>query len=204
MTYATGRFVMAYSRTKTQVLSNRNQGQDEMAEKNGDEISGRNGDEMAGRNGDEAPSEIFVRPVGYVEDRAVIRRIGDRDLYLGNRFAAHPDYHDREFEYVLSASTEDHPLTTHHRPLIDGRGNEWSAFEAAADTARRLYRTAGSLLVHCTAGISRSSTLVATALAAEEDRTFHDALALVQDARPHAMPNPALHELGVIYLAANA
>ncbi|MGA9401335.1 protein-tyrosine phosphatase family protein [Haladaptatus sp.] len=146
---------------------------------------------------------MLVRPVGYVEDRAVIRRLGDRNLYLGNRFAACPDYHDREFDYVLSASTEKQPLTTHHHPLIDGTGNEWFAFESAVDAARRLYRADGSLLIHCKAGISRSSTLVATTLAAEEDRRFHDALALVQEARPYAMPNPALHELSVIYLAAN-
>lgn len=158
---------------------------------------------MSGKDDAENAPELLVRPVGYVEDRAVIRRLGDRDLYLGNRFAARPDYHDREFDYVLSASTERHPLTTHHHPLIDGTGNEWSTFESAVDAARRLYRADGSLLIHCRAGISRSSTLVATTLAAEENRRFHDALALVQEARPYAMPNPALHELAVVYLAAN-
>ncbi len=159
---------------------------------------------MPDKTGDENSPELFARPVGYVEDWAVIRRLDDRDLYLGNQFAAHPDYHDRSFEYVLSASTQDHPLTTHHRPLIDGKGNEWSTFETAVDTARRLYRQDGSLLVHCKAGISRSSTLLATTLAVEENRTFHDALSIVQDARPHAMPNPALHQLAVIYLAAKS
>ena len=148
--------------------------------------------------------EVFVRPKGYVEDEAVVRRIGDRDLYLGNEAAADPERHDRTFEYVLSASSEAYPLTTHHRPLTDGPGNAWTAFEDAVDTARRLYRREGSLLVHCRAGISRSTTLVATALAAEEDRRFRDALALVQDARPAALPHPALHELAVVYLAANA
>ncbi|EFW90346.1 Dual specificity protein phosphatase [Haladaptatus paucihalophilus DX253] len=149
--------------------------------------------------------DVFVRPLGYVADEPVVRRIGARDLFIGNESAARPDCHDRydrTFEYVLSASTEKQPLTTHHHPLIDGAGNEWRAFEAAVDTARRLFRRDGSLLVHCTAGVSRSSTLIAATLAAEEDREFHDALAIVQDARPHAMPNPALHELAVTYLAA--
>nr|WP_245757975.1 dual specificity protein phosphatase family protein [Halobiforma haloterrestris] len=59
------------------------------------------------------------------------------------------------------------------------------------------------MLIHCKAGISRSSTLVATAIAAEEDRRFREALRIVQEARPFAMPNPALHELAVVYLAAN-
>lgn len=146
----------------------------------------------------------LVRPKGYVEDEPIIRRIGHRSLYLGNAFAANPEHHDRTFEYVLSATADEHPLTTHHRPLADGPGNEWAAFEAAVDTARRLYRREGSVLIHCKAGISRSTTLVATALAAEEDRRFRDALALVQDARPYAMPNPALHTLAVIYLAARS
>jgi atypical dual specificity phosphatase len=150
----------------------------------------------------EGEPELLIRPKGYVEDGPVIRRIGDRDLYLGNTFAARPEHHDRTFRYVLSATDEEHPLTTHHRPLTDGPGNEWAAFEAAVDTARTLYRRDGSALVHCKAGISRSSTLVAAALAAEENREFRDALALVHDARPYAMPNPALHRLAVVYLAA--
>lgn len=152
--------------------------------------------------GDE--SVVFVRPVGYVADEPVIRRLGPRDLFIGNESAAHPDRHDHAFEYVLSISTESHPLTTHHCPLIDGAGNEWCAFETAVDTVPRLFREDGSLLVHCTAGISRSSTVLAATLAAEEDRTFHDALAIVQEARPHAVPNPPLHELAVTYLAARS
>lgn len=152
----------------------------------------------------ESEAGPLVRPKGYVEDEPVVRRIGDRDLYLGNALAASPEHHDRTFEYVLSASTDERPLTTHHRPLTDGPGNDWSAFEGAVDTARRLYRREGSVLIHCKAGISRSTTLVATALAAEEDRRFRDALAIVQDARPFAMPNPALHALAVIYLAAQS
>ncbi|MFH5798985.1 dual specificity protein phosphatase family protein [Haladaptatus sp. CMAA 1911] len=147
---------------------------------------------------------VFVRPVGYVADEPAIRRLGPRDLFIGNEAAAHPDRHDHAFDCVLSVSTESHPLTTHHHPLIDGAGNEWHAFESAVDTARRLFRGEGSLLVHCTAGISRSSTVLAATLAAEEDRTFHDALAIVQEARPHAVPNPALHELAVTYLAARS
>ena len=144
---------------------------------------------------------VFVRPKGYEEDSAVVRRIGDRDLYLGNALAADPAEHDRTFDYVLSATADSGPLTTHHRPLDDGPGNPWSAFESAIDTARRLYRRDGSVLIHCKLGISRSTTLVATTIAAEERMRFHDALAEVQDARPHAIPNPALHELAVIYLA---
>lgn len=147
--------------------------------------------------------EPIVRPLNYVEDEPVIRRIGDRDLYLGNVFAADPGVHDRRFDHVLSLTTDDYPLTTHHEPLHDGPSNDWPAFERAVDTARTLYRQDGSLLVHCMAGISRSSGLIALTLAAEEDRPFRAALDIVHDARPSAMPHPALHELAVIYLAAH-
>lgn len=143
-----------------------------------------------------------VRPFGYVESDPVIRRIGDRDLFLGNTHAADDSRHDREFDHVVSATAEPRPLTTHHRPLTDGPGNDWNAFEEAVDTTRALYTSAGSLLVHCKAGISRSSTLLATTLAIEEDQRFDDALDIVQEARPFATPHPALHELAVTYLAA--
>nr|WP_049913063.1 dual specificity protein phosphatase [Halococcus thailandensis] len=149
-------------------------------------------------------SKPFVRPFGYVADEPIIRRIGDRELSLGNARAADGTLHDEEFRYVLSATEDEQPLTTHHHPLDDGLGNDWPAFEEAVDTARTLYRRSGSVLIHCTAGISRSSTLVATMLAAEEQRKFDDALDIVRDARPHALPHPALHEWAVVYLAAQA
>jgi atypical dual specificity phosphatase len=158
-----------------------------------------NGNE--GLSGD-TPTPL-VRPFGDVEEHAVIRQIGTSDLYLGNELAADPTYHDREFGFVLSATEKPCPLTTHHHPLVDGSGNEWSDFRTAVDRCRTLYRQDGSVLVHCSAGISRSSTLLATTIAAEEQRTFREALEIVQKARPYAMPNPALHELAVVYLAAN-
>ncbi|MFC6964962.1 dual specificity protein phosphatase family protein [Halocatena marina] len=143
----------------------------------------------------------IVRPLHHIEDEPIIRPIGERDLYLGNWRAADSAYHDRTFDHVLSATSSTPPMTTHHCPLTDGPDNEWRAFERAVDTARQLYRRDGSLLIHCTAGISRSSTLIATTIAAEEDRQLHDALSIVKQVRPMANPNPALHEWAVIYLA---
>lgn len=150
----------------------------------------------------ESGGELLVRPLHYIEDDPVIRQIGDHDLYLGNWRAADPAYHDQTFTYVLSSTSSTPPMTTHHCPLTDGPDNKWKAFEEAVDTARKLYRREGSLLIHCTAGISRSSTIIATTLAAEENRQLHDALSIVKQARPTASPNPALHEWAVIYLAA--
>lgn len=147
-------------------------------------------------------SEITVRPKGYVEDFPVIRQIGERNLYLGNKHAADPGQHDQSFRYVVSVSTDDYPLTTHHHPLDDGPGNDWTVFERAVNTVRTLYQQDGSVLVHCKAGISRSSTVIATVLAAEESRQLYEALSIVLQARPSATLHPALHELAVVYLAA--
>jgi hypothetical protein len=149
----------------------------------------------------EQSTAVFVRPRGYVEDEPVARRIGDRDLFVGNYHAASTDAFEDRFEYVLSVSAEPYPLTTHHRPLVDGPSNEWAAFAGAVDTARELHGNEGCLLVNCKAGISRSTTVLATTIAAAEARSFADALVAIQDARPHAVPHPALHELGVTYLA---
>jgi hypothetical protein len=151
--------------------------------------------------GESTGSVQFLRPLGYVEPAPVVRRVGDHELYLGNHHAADPTAHDRSFSFVLTVSSDEQPLTTHHRPLTDGPGNDWAAFTDAVDTARQLRRHEGSLLVHCKAGVSRSGTVLATALAAAEGYTLADALTLVQQARPAAVPHPKLHELAVTYLA---
>lgn len=143
-----------------------------------------------------------IRPLGYLEDDPVIRRIGDRELYLGNRLAAETAAHDRRFASVLSLTMDEQPLTTHHHPMHDGPETGWPVFEQAVETARQLYRREGSLLIHCKAGVSRSSTLIAATIAVEEDRSFHEALDIVQAARPVATPHYALHDLAIIYLAA--
>lgn len=142
------------------------------------------------------------RPIAYVEPGPIIRRIGERELFIGNIHAADDSVHDYIFDHVVSATTEACPLTTHHHPLTDGPGNDWETFEHAVDTTRECYNSEGSVLVHCKAGISRSTTLLATTLAIEEGLEFGEALEMVQDARPMATPHPALHELAIQYLAA--
>lgn len=148
-------------------------------------------------------SPLFVRPYGYAADHPVAVRLGDRDCFLGNEAAATPAC-DREFGSVLSLTREPKPRTTDHHPLTDDAANDWPEFAAACDTARDLLRADGSTLIHCRAGISRSAAVAAAAIAATEDRPFVAVLHAVQDARPHAIPHPALHALGVQYVAARA
>ncbi|ELZ24336.1 Dual specificity protein phosphatase [Halosimplex carlsbadense 2-9-1] len=146
--------------------------------------------------------EAVVRPFGYEHDRPIARRVGERDLFVGNAAAAASPPGDPSVEWVLSLTAEPRPATTHHRPLVDGPDNEWTAFEAAADAACRLLgESAGALLIHCSHGVSRSAAVAAVAVAVAEGRSLRSALSDVQSARPPAQPHPALHEQAVCYLA---
>ena len=145
----------------------------------------------------------FLRPIGDVADEPILAPLDYRGPHLGNRHAADPERHDRRFAAVVSVSSDASPLTTHHHPLTDGEGNDWGAFAAAVDVVRRLARREGDVLVNCKAGVSRSAAVLATAVAAGSGGSFRDGLALVERARPQAVPHPGLVELGVVYLAAS-
>lgn len=148
-------------------------------------------------------STLYVRPFGVAPSVPVARRIGDRECVLGNRLAAEDGRADR-FERVLSLTEEPVAATTHHRPLVDGPGAGWTSFAAAADAAADALRDGETLLVHCSAGVSRSAAVFAAAIAAVGGRTVASTLDEVQAARPHAVPRPTLHELAVLYAAARA
>ena len=50
----------------------------------------------------------------------------------------------------------------------------------------------GGCLVHCAAGVSRSSTVVAACLMAAHGMTLREALAAIRERRPIAWPNEGL------------
>jgi predicted protein tyrosine phosphatase len=145
--------------------------------------------------------KVSVRPYGHVRENPVVHRIGSRALFVGNRAAGEQADRNADVESVLSLTVDALETTSHHRPLVDGPDNDWTSFEAAAETARVLHDDEDPLLVHCKAGISWSVTVAATAIAVAESRSFADALDEVMDAHPDAVPHPALHEQAVYYLA---
>lgn len=132
--------------------------------------------------------------------QVVLKRIGDRELFIGDVESARPEMHDRSFETVVSLTLESEPLTDVHHPLKDGPGNTQAAFDAAVDDAREALRSEGTVLIHCAAGISRSTTVLSTAVAAEEDREFDEVVEEVRESRSEVAPNAALRYLARQYL----
>jgi len=146
--------------------------------------------------------DVVVRPFGYVHDEPVLVRVPGRDAWLGNVHAAAEGARAQSFAFVLSLTEDSRATTTHHRPFADASDHDDAAFRAAVDDARTLLACDGDVLVHCKAGVSRSAAVLATAIAAADDRSFRDALDLVRSARPVATPHPALVDSALAYLAA--
>lgn len=77
-------------------------------------------------------------------------------------------------------------------PLVDGPRNDPAAFAAAVETLVALLEAGECVLVHCSAGASRSVAVAAAALACVDGRPVDDALDAVCAARGVAAPHPAL------------
>ncbi|MFT4947893.1 MAG: hypothetical protein ACI9CA_000011 [Natronomonas sp.] len=157
------------------------------------------------------------RDSGYLLD-TVCREVpapGRSPLYLGNGESTAsesygPDGDPDEgpsdpsaFSHVISLNAEPYDLVTDHHPLTDGPGNSDEAFDAAVDAARRAYRAEqGPVLINCAAGVSRSTTVMATVLAAENPTTFTFASAVehIRERRPPVNPADALKRHARRYL----
>jgi atypical dual specificity phosphatase len=136
--------------------------------------------------------------------RALAVRIGDRCIWLGNGGAANPD-NSSELgvapDQVVSLTRYQTGATTEHCPLSNAVINDPTAFDEAVGATRACYRDNTTTLVHCAAGISRSATVVATTLAAEEDRSLEAAIDTVQQYRHRANPHVKLRINACDYLS---
>ena len=90
-----------------------------------------------------------------------------------------PSYHKFQIEYQKVG-------------MIDGYGNQPTALIAAVYMLDELLGRHRTVLVHCHAGVSRSSTVVATYLAHKDGINFDEAIELVRSKRPRVAPHPAL------------
>ncbi len=135
--------------------------------------------------------------------KAVAAQIGDRDLWIGNVGAIKPRLlAEMEFdpEYVVSVNGTATAATTDHHPLKDEHVNDHEQFSNAVATTRNRIRSDGTVLVNCSVGVSRSATVIATAIAAEEGLSFDAVVAEIREHRPRARPHPKLQLNAYAYL----
>jgi hypothetical protein len=129
--------------------------------------------------------------MGNYQPEPPAHRIGDRPLWVGGWGAAkHPeDVPGVEFEHVVTLTERSFPTTTAHHPLEDFTVNDQAAFDAAVDAVRAADTAGEPALVHCAAGVCRSTTVTATAIAVAEGTDFATAIATVREHRGRATPD---------------
>ena len=103
-------------------------------------------------------------------------------------------------EYIITVNETATAATTDHYPLKDEHVNDHQKFSAAVGTTRAHIRSEKTVLVNCSVGLSRSSTVIATAIAAEDELSFDAAVAEIRDHRLRANPHPKLQLNAYAYL----
>ncbi|WP_251330013.1 dual specificity protein phosphatase family protein [Haloplanus pelagicus] len=126
------------------------------------------------------------------------RQLTDR-LYVGDRTAARniEDLTEAGITAVLRLTHGTPPpypdsLTVIERPLVDGPQNDLSNFRVATDRLTALLDADETVLVHCSAGSSRSVAVAGAVLARREGVDVETALTRLQSVHPEADPHPAL------------
>jgi predicted protein tyrosine phosphatase len=124
-------------------------------------------------------------------------------LTVAGEHAVHALDDSHGFDRVLSVgySPNQRPAASTDDLAFPDGAHDYSDFEAAVDTVVAALDAGETVLVHCQAGISRSPTVCATALATRRGIPFRAALADVQQARPLAAPLPALKRSARRYLS---
>ncbi len=104
--------------------------------------------------------------------------------------------YDLDISYFDSSQyTYRFDIEYHKVGLIDEEGNQATTLAAAVYILAQLLERRNKVLVHCHAGISRSSTVVSTYLAHTEGISFDDAFSIVSAHRPEVNPHKSLREL---------
>lgn len=123
----------------------------------------------------EVADEIFVGTVSDAEDGSLLR--------------------DHGIDVVVSLTHNDPDTGTVDRvdvPMLDGPQNEYSAFADAAETVVKRREAGERVLIHCSAGASRSPAVAAAAMARRTDRDLGEAFEQMSARRPEVDPHDAL------------
>jgi len=151
----------------------------------------------------QAVQTVPENPDPSLPPKAIAARVGDRNLWIGNVGAIKPRLLaelDLDPEYVITVNGTATAVTTDHHPLKDEHVNDHQQFSNAVAATRNRIRTEGTVLVNCSVGVSRSATVIATAVAAEEGLSFDAAVAEIRERRPRARPHPKLKLNAYAYL----
>lgn len=103
------------------------------------------------------------------------------------------------FDAVVTLSNETVDATTHVKHIDDGK-NEQADFNEAVEVTRDAFKNNETVLVHCSAGQSRSVTLVATVLAEKRNHPFDKIVAEIRSQRPKASPTYFMKQHAYTYL----
>ena len=91
-------------------------------------------------------------------------------------------------------------MTVENVPLIDGPQNDSQAFAEAVRTVVAHRESGDRVLVHCSAGASRSPSVAATAIACRSETTLNDSFNQVLERRPETDPHDALVRRAVEFI----
>ena len=83
-------------------------------------------------------------------------------------------------------------MTVSQVPMMDGPQNDFQAFLEAVHEVREYRKEGARVLVHCSAGASRSPAVVATSLTLSTYMTLETAFQRVSEQRPAVDPHEAL------------
>lgn len=113
------------------------------------------------------------------------------NLYIGNKDEAgkRNRLDLNQIVHVVTLCDEQTAYTTVHHPIVDGT-NEQAEFDRAVEIVLKAMDQEQNVLVHCASGMSRSVTVVATAIADTEEISFSKALETVAEHRTEADPHP--------------
>jgi len=134
---------------------------------------------------------------------AIAVRIGDRNIWIANGGAVQPHNLEQlgiEPGHVVSVNRTKTDATTDFHPLLDGFVNSYHKFVKAVDATRICLRDDEPVIVNCAAGISRSTTVLATAMATEDGIPLSEAIETIKTHRQRAQPHPKLLFLAYAYL----
>lgn len=136
--------------------------------------------------------------------RALAARVGNRNVWIANSGGVGPDHlaaMELDPAHVVSVNKSATEATTDHHPPKDGYLNDQQKFHDAVEATRQRLQQPGTVIINCAAGISRSTTVSATAIAAEEELAFDAVVEEIKETRPRARPHPKLQLNALAYLA---